>query len=308
MNGSANGHAAPASNDHANTNGGSQTQLPRIQEALEVVHNPQSNNESRQAASSYLENIKDEESAPYHGFTLAHDRGQQAVVRHFGLSLLEHAVKHKWSSYTDSQAVTVRGWVLQLSENISQDDPLYIRNKTAQLWVEIAKRCWAEQWLNMDELLVDMWQVTGTLVHKEFVLFILETLSEDIFNGEDTAAALREGVLNRACVEIFTPAVVLAEVFPERQIVLGLRCGKEGWLVRVGELLEDCLAQDMHNNEQYAVCATKCLAVYRATLPWIAPAAMITAQCLKRLCCSLAAPNISVQMVSCRLEILKERK
>lgn len=297
MNGSRTGDTASISEEH-NSSNASQAELPRIREALQAVHSPQSTNESRQAASSYLENVKLQDSAPYHGFVLAHDLAQPAVVRHFALSLLEHAIKHKWSVYSDSQAEALRSWVLELAQAVSQDDPLYIRNKTAQLWVEIAKRCWGGEWINMDELLVQMWQADRSLVHKEFVLFVLEMLSEDVFQGEDTAALLREGILNKACVEIFTPAVVLAEVFPERQIVHGLRAGESGWLARVCELLEDCLSQDMRNNEQIATCAAKCLAVQKSVLSWITPAAIKSASCVKHFCSSLAAPSIAVQMVS----------
>ena len=218
MNGSTNGHSANVEAVLAeHLNGGSANLLPRIHEALELVHSSQSSNESRQQASIFLDEIKANDEAPYHGFTLASDKTQQPVVRHYALSLLEHAIKHKWAEYSEVQATALREWVLQLSQNITPEDPLYLRNKTAQLWVEIAKRSWGAEWLDMDELLVQLWKLPGSVVHKEFVLFVLETLSDEVFNGEDTVAALREGALSKACVEIFTPAIVLTEAFPNRQ-------------------------------------------------------------------------------------------
>ncbi|KAI9743344.1 MAG: hypothetical protein M1818_003190 [Claussenomyces sp. TS43310] len=293
MNGSANGHPAavlgPVESSDANP-------LLRIHEALELIHSPYSSNGSRKEASVFLEGIKDDKAAPYQGFVLAYDRTQQFVVRHFALSLLEHAIKHKWTEYSNTEAETLRGWVLQLSQNISLEDPLYIRNKTAQLWVEIAKRSWGTEWSDMDELLVKLWEMPGSLVHKEFVLFVLETLSEDVFNGEDTAAALREGVLNRACVEIFTPATVLAEAFPERQLLTGVRCGDDGWLMRIGVLLGDLLIDNAFSNEQNRLCAVKCLAVFKSTLPWITPMAVSEASCVKRMCEGLAVSSVPVQM------------
>lgn len=273
--------------------------IAQIQNALEAIHNPQTNNDSRQAASSYLESVKDDDQAPYHGFMLAHDRSQQFIVRHFALSLLEHAIKHKWAAYTDFQSDTVRGWVIQLSQELSPDDPLYIRNKTAQLWVEVAKRCWASRWTDMDELLCNMWCLTGTLIHKEFVLFVLEALSEDVFSREDTAAALRDGELNRACVEIFNPADVLAKVLADRQIVVGLRSGDIGWLERVGDLLEDCLARNAVDDDgKYVSCAVKCLEVYRTAFTWMISESIAATACVQRLCDALAAPSITIQMVS----------
>ncbi|KAG9230263.1 armadillo-type protein [Amylocarpus encephaloides] len=303
MNGSSNGQrttgtdATPAANNQ-HVNGGSTDLLPQIHEALKLVHGPYSSNESRQQAGLFLENLKTNDEAPYHGFKLASDKSQEPVVRHYALSLLEYAIRHKWAEYSEDQANALRLWVLELSQNLSSEDPLYLRNKTAQLWVEIAKRSWAATWLDMDQLLVQLWSIPGQVVHKEFVLFVLEMLSDEVFNGEDTVAIMREGVLSKACVEIFTPAVVLTEAFPNRQVENTVRCGEEGWLVRLGELLNDCLNVDLYNNPQYQTCAVKALAVYKSAMPWAIPRAINTARCVEHMCKSLAASSVVVQLAS----------
>lgn len=275
---------------------GSSTILPRIHEALDVVHGPYSSNDARRQASLFLEEVKANDEAPYHGFTLASDKSQLPVVRHYALSLLEHALRHKWAELSVEQAAVLRGWILELSRAVSPDDPLYLRNKTAQLWVEVAKRCWGAEWTDMDELLVRLWELPGS-VHKEFVLFVLEGLSDEVFNGEDTVAILREGALSKACVEIFTPAIVLAEAFPNRQIGASVRYGEEGWLVRMGELLSQCLESDLLNNSQYQSCAVKTLAVYKSVMPWAIPRAISSALCVQHMCKSLAASSVPVQLV-----------
>lgn len=300
MNGTPNGNGTTG---HTNATGpseinGSTNLLPKIHEALEIVHGPYSSNESRQQASLFLEEVKTTDEAPYHGFTLASDKSQQPVVRHYALSLLEHAIRHKWAEYSEAQATALREWILQLSQNVAIEDPLYLRNKTAQLWVEIAKRSWASEWTDMDELLVRLWNIPGSVVHKEFVLFVLETLSDEVFNGEDTIAILREGALSKACVEIFTPAIVLAEAFPNRQIGTTVRYGEEGWLVRIGELLNQCLDNDLSRNSQYQSCAVKILAVYKSVMPWAVPKAIASASCVDHMCKSLAASSVAVQLVS----------
>lgn len=308
MNGSANGHSNLQGKPELgpNANGSDINLLARIHEALELVHSPYSSNESRKEASLFLEEIKSDEEAPYHGFALAYDQSQQSMIRHYALSLLEHAIKHRWQDYSETQAETLRGWILQLSEHISQSDPLYLRNKTAQLWVEVAKRSWGLEWPNMDELLVQLWDVPGSVVHKEFVLFVLEMLSDEVFGGEDPAAALREGSLKRSCVEIFTPAAVLTKSFPNRQTSNAVRFGEEGWLIRLGQLLEQCLENDLHNNEQYRTCAVKTLAVFKSVMPWAASQAITAASCVKYMCRSLAASSLPVQMVV-SLPILQNR-
>ncbi|KAK2626294.1 hypothetical protein QTJ16_004556 [Diplocarpon rosae] len=299
MNGSASGHSTISAPEVTNPiNRGGTTLLPQIHEALDIVHGPYSSNDSRREASIFLDNIKSNAEAPYHGFTLASDRSQQPVVRHYALSLLEHAIKHKWQEYSESQGTVLREWILQLSQDVSREDPLYLRNKIAQLWVEIAKRSWAAEWLNMDELLVRLWEVPGSVVHKEFVLLVLETLSEEIFNGEDTVAVLREGALSKACVEIFTPATVLTEVFPNRQPGIPVRYGEEGWLLRIGELLNQCLESDLGGTSQYQTCAVKTLAVYKSVMPWAIPKAVSSASCVLHMSRSLATPSVAVQLAS----------
>jgi exportin-5 len=300
MNGSAKGSGGQSSLTalDGQANGGSTILLPQIHEALNIVHGPYSSNDARREASLFLEEVKANDEAPYHGFTLASDKVQQPVVRHYALSLLEHAIKHKWVEYSEAQASALRQWVLQLSQEISPEDPQYLRNKTAQLWVEIAKRSWASEWMDMDELLVRLWEIPGSVVHKEFVLFVLETMSDEIFNGEDTIAIMREGALSKACVEIFTPAIVLAETFPSREHKNAVRYGEEGWLVRIGELLNQCLNHDLHQNTQYQSCAVKALAVYKSVVPWAIPRAISSASCVQYMCKSLAASSVAVQLVS----------
>jgi exportin-5 len=298
MNGFSNGHSTVADDVSGKHLNGNTTLISRIHEALELVHSPYSSNESRKQASSFLEEVKANDEAPYHGFTLASDKGHQPVVRHYALSLLEYAIKHKWAEYSGAQATALRKWVLQLSQNIAPEDPLYLRNKTAQLWVEIAKRSWGAEWTDMDELLVRLWEMPGSVVYKEFVLSVLETLSDDVFTGEDTVAALREGALSKACVEIFMPTTVLAQTFPNRQIGIAVRYGEEGWLIRMGELLSQCLGADTFQNPQYQTCAVKILAAYKSAMPWAIPRAIASASCVQNMCSSLAVSSVPVQLVS----------
>src|SRR5437762_12489141 len=124
-----------------------------------------------------------------------------------------------------------------------------MRNKISQLWVDIAKKSWAADWIDMDEILFQLWN--GSLVHKQLVLSILESLSDDIFNRDDTTVALREGQLSRSCVAIFTPASVLSEYFPTRKRDVEVRYGEDGWLVRIGRLLDWCVDNDVYNNQEH---------------------------------------------------------
>ena len=267
----------------------------QILEALEVIHEPRSSNAVRQKASQYLEEVKLDDQAPYHGFTLASVKSQPAIVRHYGLSLLEHAIRHRWTDYTSEQRMALRDWVLALSQGIGDGDQLYIRNKVAAIWVEIAKRSWVLDWMDMDESLVRLWG--GPVAQKVLVLTVLESLSEDIFGHEDLTAGLRGTDLNRACVEIFTPASVLTEHFPTRETSVNVRYGQEGWLSRIVDLIEWC-SNNTSTDAFRQICAVKSLSTLKSVIGWVIPRALLETRCVQGVCGCLAVSNIPIQLVS----------
>lgn len=275
-------------------NGGT---LSQIQDALEAIHNPYSRNDARRQAQEFLEQIKDHAEAPMQGFNLASDKSQPPVVRHYALSLLEHAIRYRWNSYNEEQTTAVRDWVVQLSQSISAGDPAYIRNKTAQLWVDVAKRCWGGEWLDMDSMLVQLWEVPDSAAHKELVMFVLETLSDEVFVGDDSVVALREGVLSKACVEVFTSTAVLVESFPNRQAGPNVRHGHDGWLLRISQFLELCLATNPKDNNEVKSCVIKGFSVFLSLMPWAIPKAVANASCVRVMCAGLASPVSEIQKV-----------
>ncbi|KAL6721197.1 karyopherin [Lecanora helva] len=266
-----------------------------ILRALEVVHEPKTPNDLRQNASRYLEEIRSNEEAPYHGFGLALSKQQPAIVRHYGLSLLEYAVRHRWSDYTTEQRNALREWVVTLAQHATDGDPLYIANKVAELWVEVAKRSWGLEWFDMDELLVRSWD--GPLVQKTLVLNVLETLSEEIFGSDDTTVALRGNELNAACIDIFTPLAVLTEQFPKRETTLDLRFGDRGWLTRMADLLDQCIEGGNVNPDQQ-LCGVKLLTTFKSIISWVIPRALVTTHSVNRICACLAVSNLPLQLAA----------
>ena len=268
--------------------------ISQILQALDVVHSPRSANSLRQAATDYLEKVKSDQDAPYHGFALCSNRSQPAILRHYGLSLLEHAIRHRWEDYTSEQSSILRECVVNLAQEVVENDPLYILNKIGELWVEIAKRSWALDWMDMDEILVHLWE--GPLPRKALVLNILETLSEDVFGHEDFAAGLRGTELNRACVDIFTPTIVLRECFPNRESGINVRYGDEGWLSRIGALLAWCVHENTAT-ESLRMCATKALHTMKSIFIWILPGALVKAHSITRILSCLGVSAVPIQLV-----------
>lgn len=276
-------------------NGNSPNDLSQVLEALQAIYAPNSSNDTRRQATEYLEQAKRHPDAPSQGYTLANDRAQPAALRHYGLTMLEYSIKYNWEEFSEEQGTGLRGYVIELAGNIAEDDPVYIRNKVAQLWTEVAKRSWGAEWMDMDAQMVALW--TNTLHHQAVVLYVLETLSEEVFNREDPTAGLRGSDLGRACVEIFTPVVVLQEHLPSRDKSLDVRSGEEGWLRRLCDNLGWCLGQDYQNQESIRTCAVKTMNALRAAMPWIIPKAIAATQVIEAVCKALAVPVVELQLV-----------
>jgi exportin-5 len=242
--------------------------------ALQLIHNPASSNDLRKEASNFVENLKESDAAARNGFLLASRMEHEPVVRYFGLTLLDHVLRH-YNFTNPEEAKALRVMILQLAENIRPEDPAYFRNKISQLWAEAAKKSWGLDWIDMDDNLVQFWG--ASLVHKELVLAVLETLSEDVFFREDTASSLRGGELNRSLIEIFTPAGIVEQITADKPHVTIPRCGSEGWLVRICEFLDTCV-QNISSSEQARDAAIKALATLRSALSWCLYKATIASQ------------------------------
>ncbi|RPB21450.1 hypothetical protein L211DRAFT_435819 [Terfezia boudieri ATCC MYA-4762] len=274
---------------------GSAQTLEQIKKALEIVYDVRSSNETRKEAGVFLDLAKNDKEAPAHGFQLAINRTHDPIVRHFALSLLEHGIRYSWDGYSTEQATAVRGWMLGLAENVDGGDPIFLRNKVAQLWVEVAKKSWAAEWLDMDALLVKLWEGTGA--QRDLCLYILETLVDDVFNREDSAAGIRNAPLTKACIDIFTPASVLHENFPGREPTPAVRCGDEGWLVRLVDMLGKCLDQGVENAEAKA-CASKILSTLKVSMAWCIPKAVTHAKVIDTVGRALTMQSNGIQMVA----------
>jgi exportin-5 len=266
-----------------------------ITRALQVIYDSRSDNLTRQKASEYLDSLKNSTWAAQRGHSLACDKTQPAVVQHFGLSLLEHSVRHNWHHFSDGQALELRGWILSLSQGVSGDQPGYLRNKIAQLFVELAKKDWAISWFDMDASLLAFWDQDPT--HRELVLTVLESLSEDVFIRDDSAAGLRGHDLHNAVVEIFTPASNVAggQIKSRKH----LRVNQDGWLLRISRFLSDTPPPPQQASDQADIkaCTCKALACLRSAFAWIMGPAITYTSCMKSIFTTLMTSDPDIQKV-----------
>ena len=274
--------------------------LSQITQALEATYDARSTNDTRRAALEFLDGAKKQPDAPQHGYTLASDASQQPAIRHFGLSLLEFALRYKWDEYGQSEAETLRSWILNLAQNVSESNPQYFRNKVASLWVEVAKRCWAADWLDMDALLMALWDTSDNskqLVYRQMVLYILECLSEDICNREDPVAGLRQEVLGQSLNEIVIPSQLYQDHLESRGSSQNVRHTQDGWLANICAFLFQCSTVISQGDQRVVTSATKTLEAMRPTVTWLSLRALTESQCVQSLYKMLAAGDAAVQTV-----------
>ena len=238
----------------------------RILEALRLIYAADGSNDTRRTASEYLERLKDNhENALRWGFLLSTDISQAAQAQHYGLSLISHVIRHQTHHLFEEQSTQLRAGVLDLARSLTADQPAFIRNKVAELWIELAKQSWALDWFDMDTHLVQLW--SRELVHKNLVLTILESLSEDVFAREDSIAVLRGNDLNSSLVEIFTPRADYLGGLVVAGRRYHMRYGEEGWLTRIAVFINEA-PKDISLNAQLKDVFLKALATLRSVFVW----------------------------------------
>jgi exportin-5 len=286
---------------NGSTNGGPDglpPELPQILEALEAVYNPRSSNDTRQSATLFLDQAKQSPHAFAHGFALAGDTNKDPTLRHFGLSMMAYHLRYVYQGGGDA---ILRDYVLQLAHGIREQDPVFLRNKVAQIWCEVAKRVWGLSWLDMDEQLLKLWQASFT--GQEFVLLVLEGLSDDIYNQDDYVAALRIDLgscFSRICT---TPEVAELQLpSSAEETFIQLRCGQEGWIMRLGEQLKwSCNTmreQGSGVDRNVQTVAIRNLAALRSILAWISPKSVQWDSCLEPITIALVMGDSQVRVVS----------
>src|ERR1700761_2604366 len=267
--------------------------IPKIVQALEVIHNPRSNNEVRHEATSFLEQAKQSPHALSHGFSLASDPTRATILRHFGLSMMTFHLKYIYQGGAED---LLREYVLRLTESLKDSDPSFLRNKVAQIWTEVVKRIWGPSWQDMDEQLVKLWN-TSSVVYSEFVLTVLETLSEDIFNQEDYVAGLRAD-LGSAFARICITESLIEQHYVRPDEYTPLRYGKEGWLQRICSYLKMCLDRLTSQDNQAQGGALKAFSALQSICPWIPPKSIISSACIEGFGYALSVGDTQIRIAA----------
>ncbi|KAI8852397.1 hypothetical protein BC829DRAFT_74883 [Chytridium lagenaria] len=122
---------------------------------------------------------------------------------------------------------TMKPILLDILKNGTKDitvEKLFIKEKVVRLVVEAAKRFWPHYWVDMDDVLRQLFY--SSQKHQELVLGIYRTLSEDIYILEDDVATLRKRDLSTS-MSPFSLAKICCLPFTEIRLRILMRSGRK---------------------------------------------------------------------------------
>lgn len=150
---------------------------------VEVMMSPNVPQEQRLEVYNACERFK--ESSPLCaqcGLYLAQKSPNRSpVVRHFGLQLMEHCVKYRWTQISQSEKIFIKENAMKLlqegTEPLLQEEA-HIKDALSRVVVEMIKREWPQQW---PTLLAELSQAcTRGESQTELVLLVFLRLVEDV--------------------------------------------------------------------------------------------------------------------------------
>lgn len=242
--------------------------------ALEAIYSPKSTNEERLEAQKFLDRVKLHEESPFWGYEIALNNPANYILKHFGLGLLTNAIKKNWNDYNHEKRIALRKWVMELNYRVQKEDPRYIKQKLAYLWVEIAKRTWGEalreddpseeqlveSWADMDTNLTELWNIGEA--SRELTLIIFKILFEDVFLLDDLTVLKRITIIQPLCVMVICPMDIFATKYKFTEKWTLFKANQEGWFALWTSELNSALAQ---NNAEYVI---RLLETLKTCLNW----------------------------------------
>lgn len=278
----------------------------KIVSALELIHSPKTTNTARQEAQSFLEQVKKQEESPFWGYELALPT-QSAIVRHFGLTLLQNSINREWLNYDQEKKLAIRNWIIDLSMKLQPGDPHFLREKLAFLWVAVAKRCWGsflgkaedspvssqelmEGWASMDSDLLGLFKSSAHT--RELSLIIFRTLFEDVYILDDSITSKRSATLNSLCTNVLLPDTLLNAIYESNSNLERAKATKEGWFLIWQELLNESIRNVDERN------IIKILETLKTCLNWPYSNLLTQAQVLKSFLDAILISNTRIKILT----------
>ncbi|TKS85625.1 Exportin-5 [Collichthys lucidus] len=222
------------------------------------------------------------------GLQLA-DKAQPAVVRHFGLQILEHVIKFRWNNMQQEEKVQLKECAMQLlstgTHSILEEES-HIKDVLSRITVEMIKREWPQNWPDM---LKEMEALTSQgEAQTELVMLILLRLAEDVITFQTLPTQRRRDIqqtLTQNMESIFSFMMAILHVNVEDYRKLKGSPGHE-------------LQARAHC--RVAVATLNTLAGY---IDWVSLVYITSGNCqlLEMLCLLLSEPELQLEAAECLL-------
>uniref|UniRef100_A0A674BZX9 Exportin-5 n=1 Tax=Salmo trutta TaxID=8032 RepID=A0A674BZX9_SALTR len=257
--------------------------------AVNVMMDAESSQIYRLEALKFCEEFK--EKCPFCvpcGLHLA-DKAQTAVVRHFGLQILEHVIKFRWNNMPQQEKVQLKNCAMGLLSSGTYpilEEESHIKDVLARIIVEMIKREWPQHWPDM---LKEMEALTSIgEAQTELVMMILLRLAEDVITFQTLPAQRRRDIQqtltqNMDSIFSFLLTILQLHVDEYRKLV------NRQWLH---------LSAKAHC--RVGVAALNTLAGY---IDWVALAHLTNDNCrlLEMLCLLLSETELQLEAAECLL-------
>uniref|UniRef100_A0A8C8RCI7 Exportin-5 n=1 Tax=Pelusios castaneus TaxID=367368 RepID=A0A8C8RCI7_9SAUR len=227
------------------------------------------------------------------GLKLA-EKTQTAIVRHFGLQILEHVVKFRWNSMPRLEKVYLKNNVMVLIFNGTQnilEEESHIKDVLSRIVVEMIKREWPQHWPDMLTEL-DMLSKQGE-TQTELVMFILLRLAEDVVTFHTLPTQRRRDIKQ-------TLSQNMEKIFSFLLTTLQQNVNKYRRVVGAPQERETLTTPQAQANCRVGIAALNTLAGY---IDWVAMSHVTADNCklLEMLCLLLNEPELQVGAAECLL-------
>ncbi|XP_051284950.1 exportin-5 [Dicentrarchus labrax] len=257
--------------------------------AVNVMMDAETNQIYRLEALKFCEEFKETSSfcVPC-GLQLA-DKAQPAVVRHFGLQILEQVVKFRWNNMQQQEKVQLKECAMQLLSNGTHsilEEESHIKDVLSRIIVEMIKREWPQHWPDM---LKEMEALTSQgEAQTELVMLILLRLAEDVITFQTLPTQRRRDIqqtLTQNMESIFSFMMAILHVNVEDYRKVKASPGHE-------------LQAKAHC--RVAVATLNTLAGY---IDWVSLVHITSGNChlLEMLCLLLSEPELQLEAAECLL-------
>ncbi|XP_029448694.1 exportin-5 isoform X1 [Rhinatrema bivittatum] len=265
------------------------TLCEQLVKAVTVMMDPGSSQRYRLEALKFCEEFK--EKCPICvpcGLKLA-EKTQTAIVRHFGLQILEHVVKYRWNNMPRMEKVYLKNNVIWLISNGIQsilEEESHIKDVIARIVVEMIKREWPQYWPDLMTELETLSKQGET--QTELVMFILLRLAEDVVTFQTLPTQRRRDIQQ-------TLAQCMEKIFSFILLILQQSVNK------YRRLKSDPVQESKaHASCRVSVAVLNTLAGY---IDWVAMLHITADKCklLEMLCLLLNEVELQVEAAECLL-------